>query len=75
MTDRPRNGLAALCVTQTTSWGLLYYSLPVAPISHDTEWSHTTITAALTNLLGGHVTIVVAMAALLMIGTFFTPRA
>lgn len=49
MTDRPRGGLAALCITQTTSWGLLYYSLPVAvdPISQDTGWSHTTITAAL----------------------------
>ena len=36
MTDRPRGGLASLCITQTTSWGLLYYSLPVAvaPISH-----------------------------------------
>ena len=36
--DRPRGGLAALCVAQTTSWGLLYYSLPVAvkPISADT---------------------------------------
>ena len=50
MTDRPRGGLAALCVAQVTSWGLLYYSLPVAvpPIAADTGWSHTTITAALT---------------------------
>lgn len=49
MTDRPRGGLVALCIAETTSWGLLYYSLPVAvaPISQDTGWSHTTITAAL----------------------------
>lgn len=50
MIDRPRGGLAALCAAQTTSWGLLYYSLPVAvpPIADDTGWSHTAITAALT---------------------------
>lgn len=49
MTDRPRGGLVALCIAETTSWGLLYYSLPVAvaPISQDTGWSHTAITAAL----------------------------
>lgn len=49
MSDRPRGGLTALCITQTTSWGLLFYSLPVAvaPISDDTGWSHTAITAAL----------------------------
>src|SRR5699024_6762610 len=43
-------GLAALCIAQVTSWGLLYYSLPVAVprIADDTGWSHTTITAALT---------------------------
>ncbi|WP_104166921.1 MFS transporter [Arthrobacter sp. SX1312] len=46
--DRPRGGLAALCVAQTTSWGLLYYSLPVAlvPISKDTGWSVPAMTAA-----------------------------
>lgn len=50
MQDRPRGGLAALCIAQTTSWGLLYYSLPVAvpPIADETGWSHTAITAALT---------------------------
>ena len=50
MQDRPRGGLAALCIAQTTSWGLLYYSLPVAvpPIADDTGWRHTAITAALT---------------------------
>lgn len=49
MNDRPRGGLTALCVAQIVSWGLLYYSLPVAvaPISEDTGWSHTVITAAL----------------------------
>lgn len=52
MTDeverRPRGGLAAMCITQTTSWGLLYYSLPVAvvPIAQDTGWSAAAITAA-----------------------------
>lgn len=49
MTDRPRGGMTALCLAQITSWGLLYYSLPVAvvPVSADTGWSHTTVTAAL----------------------------
>ncbi|MDN5552041.1 MAG: MFS transporter, partial [Brevibacterium sp.] len=49
MTGRPRGGLAALSAAQITSWGLLYYSLPVAvtPISQDTGWSPTVITAAL----------------------------
>lgn len=47
--DRPRGGLAALCITQTTSWGVLFYSLPAAltPIAEDTGWSHTAITGAL----------------------------
>ncbi|MHA7274098.1 MFS transporter [Arthrobacter sp. TMT4-20] len=37
-----------MCITQTTSWGLLYYSLPVAvvPIARDTGWSAAAITAA-----------------------------
>ena len=50
MTDRPRGGLVALCLAELTSWGLLYYSLPVAvtPISDDTGWSHTAVTGALT---------------------------
>lgn len=47
--DRPRGGLIALCIAETTSWGILYYSLPVAvaPIAQDTGWSHTAITGAL----------------------------
>src|SRR5690625_2307129 len=49
MSDRARGGLPALCAAQIVSWGLLYYSLPVAvaPISEETGWSHTAITAAL----------------------------
>lgn len=37
-----------MCVAQTTSWGLLYYSLPVAlvPIGADTGWSVAAMTAA-----------------------------
>lgn len=48
--DRPRGGLIAMCIAQTTSWGVLFYSLPaaLAPISDDTGWSHTAITGALT---------------------------
>ena len=47
--DRPRGGLVALCITQTVSWGVLFYSLPAAltPIAEDTGWSHTAITGAL----------------------------
>ncbi|WP_395108313.1 MFS transporter [Actinomadura sp. SCN-SB] len=40
--------LIALCITQITSWGVLYYAFPVlAPaITADTGWSTSTITAA-----------------------------
>ncbi|WP_315987198.1 MFS transporter [Actinomadura sp. HBU206391] len=40
--------LAALCVTEITSWGVLYYAFPVlAPaITRDTGWSATATTAA-----------------------------
>jgi MFS family permease len=43
-----RRVLVVLCVTQTTSWGVLYYALPVlAPsIAADTGWSISAITAA-----------------------------
>ncbi|MFP5282501.1 MAG: MFS transporter, partial [Actinomycetes bacterium] len=36
----PRGVLAALCVTQVPSWGVLYYAFPVlsGPISLDTGW-------------------------------------
>ncbi|WP_104045129.1 MFS transporter [Arthrobacter sp. ZGTC412] len=44
----PRGGLAALCVTQTTSWGVLYYALltAVRPISDDTGWDPALVTGA-----------------------------
>ncbi len=40
--------LAALCVTEIVSWGLLYYAFPVlAPrISADTGWSSVAVTSA-----------------------------
>ena len=43
-----RRVLVVLCVTQITSWGVLYYAFPVlAPsIAADTGWSISTITAA-----------------------------
>ena len=44
---RPRRPLVALCVTEVTSWGVLYYAFPVlAPaISADTGWSAAAVTA------------------------------
>lgn len=44
----PRGGLAALCITQTTGWGVLYYALiaAVRPISEDTGWEPTLVTGA-----------------------------
>lgn len=44
----PRGGLAALCITQTISWGVLYYTLlaAVRPISDDTGWDPALITGA-----------------------------
>jgi MFS family permease len=41
--------LVALCATQITSWGVLYYAFPVlaGAITAATGWSATTITAAL----------------------------
>ena len=43
-----RRVLVVLCVTEITSWGVLYYAFPVlAPsIAADTGWSVSTITAA-----------------------------
>ena len=40
--------LAALCVTEVTSWGVLYYAFPVLAdsISTDTGWSRTAVAAA-----------------------------
>ena len=44
----PSRVLAALCVTQVSSWGVLYYALPVlvTSITADTGWSATGVTAA-----------------------------
>lgn len=43
-----RRVLIILCLTQVTSWGVLYYAFPVlaANITADTGWSTTSITAA-----------------------------
>jgi MFS family permease len=43
-----RRVLAVLCVTEITSWGVLYYAFPVLAggIAADTGWSIGTITAA-----------------------------
>jgi hypothetical protein len=40
--------LLALCVTEITSWGVLYYAFPVLAqdITRDTGWSTAAITAA-----------------------------
>src|SRR5262245_23721921 len=39
---RLRRALAALCITEITSWGILYYTLPVAAqdITATEGWSH-----------------------------------
>ena len=44
----PRGGLAALCITQTVGWGVLYYALiaAVRPISEDTGWEPALVTGA-----------------------------
>jgi hypothetical protein len=44
----PRGVLAALCITEITSWGVLYYAFPVlAPaITAGTGWSTPVVTAA-----------------------------
>ncbi|GAA3899958.1 MFS transporter [Streptomyces lacrimifluminis] len=46
--SRPRAVLPALCATQITSWGIVYYAFPVlnAHITADTGWSTTTTTGA-----------------------------
>ncbi|MBK0372940.1 MFS transporter [Streptomyces sp. RB110-1] len=47
---RPRRALWALCLTQITSWGILYYAFPVVnpEITATTGWSTNTTTAAFT---------------------------
>ncbi|WP_223830360.1 MFS transporter [Nocardiopsis quinghaiensis] len=44
---RTHRGLVTLCVTVTTSYGVLFYAFPVLSpaISSDTGWSLTTVTA------------------------------
>lgn len=46
--SRPCTALPALCATQITSWGIVYYAFPVlnARITADTNWSTTAITGA-----------------------------
>ncbi|MFE1800809.1 MFS transporter [Streptomyces sp. NPDC059517] len=45
---RPRAALPALCLTQITSWGIVYYAFPVLnpQITTATGWSAATTTAA-----------------------------
>ncbi|MEU9247335.1 MFS transporter [Streptomyces sp. NPDC048385] len=51
--SRPRVVLPALCATQITSWGVVYYAFPVlgARITADTGWSTTATTAAFSGAL------------------------
>ncbi|MGW0748631.1 MFS transporter [Streptomyces sp. NPDC002587] len=45
---RPRAVLPALCATQITSWGIVYYAFPVLlpRLTADTGWSTNAVTAA-----------------------------
>lgn len=45
---RPRGVLPALCATQITSWGIVYYAFPVLlpHLTADTGWSLNAVTAA-----------------------------
>ncbi|MEV2256975.1 MFS transporter [Streptomyces sp. NPDC050147] len=51
--SRPRAVLPALCATQITSWGVVYYAFPVlnSRITADTGWSTTSTTAAFSGAL------------------------
>ncbi|MFF0390969.1 MFS transporter [Kitasatospora sp. NPDC004615] len=58
--SRPRAALPALCITQITGWGILYYAFPVllSHITRSTGWSTQATTAAfsaalLTSALAG----------------------
>lgn len=46
--SRPRAALPALCATQITSWGIVYYAFPVLlpRLTADTGWSTNAATAA-----------------------------
>lgn len=50
---RPRFVLPALCVTQITSWGVLYYAFPVLlpQLTAETGWSGTAATGAFSSAL------------------------
>ncbi|MDT0481897.1 MULTISPECIES: MFS transporter [Streptomyces] len=51
--SRPRAALPALCVTQITGWGVVYYAFPVLnpQITAATGWSTTATTAAFSGAL------------------------
>ncbi|MDX3615506.1 MFS transporter, partial [Streptomyces europaeiscabiei] len=51
--SRPRAALPALCATQITSWGIVYYAFPVLnpQITASTGWSSTATTAAFSGAL------------------------
>ncbi|MFJ8769850.1 MFS transporter [Streptomyces clavifer] len=51
--SRPRAALPALCATQITSWGIVYYAFPVlnSPITADTGWSPALTTGAFSGAL------------------------
>ena len=51
--SRPRTALPALCATQITSWGIVYYAFPVlnSQITATTGWSTTATTAAFSGAL------------------------
>ncbi|MBK6012605.1 MFS transporter [Streptomyces sp. MBT53] len=51
--SRPRGALPALCATQITSWGVVYYAFPVLnpQITAATGWSATATTAAFSGAL------------------------
>jgi MFS family permease len=51
--SRPRAALPALCATQITSWGIVYYAFPVLnpQITAATGWSATATTAAFSGAL------------------------
>ena len=49
----PRAALPALCATQITSWGIVYYAFPVLypQITADTGWAATATIAAFSGAL------------------------
>ncbi|MET9697771.1 MFS transporter [Streptomyces sp. NPDC006529] len=51
--SRPRAALPALCATQITSWGIVYYAFPVlnSRITTQTGWSPATTAAAFSGAL------------------------